>query len=58
MQEQSFVICVMWPSTLVTLCNKFGHNSSMLVVSQPLESRLNGYLVARPNQVIRLVCHD
>ena len=28
----------MWPSTLVTLCNKFGQNSCMLVVSLPLEA--------------------
>ena len=28
----------MWPSTLFTLCNKFGQNSCMLVVSLPLEA--------------------
>ena len=28
----------MWPSTLVTLCNKFGQNSCLLVVSLPLEA--------------------
>ena len=36
--EQSLVVCVMWPSTLVTLYNKFGHNSYMVVVSLPLEA--------------------
>ena len=36
--EQSLVIFVMWPSALVTLCNKFGQNSCMLVVSLPLEA--------------------
>ena len=36
--EQSLVICVMWPSALVILCIKFGQNSCMLVVSQPLEA--------------------
>ena len=36
--EQSLVIFVMWPSALVILCNKFGQNSCMLVVSQPLEA--------------------
>ena len=34
--EQTLVIFVMWPSALVTLCNKLGQNSCMLVVSQPL----------------------
>ena len=37
-QEQSLVIFVMWPSALVISCNKFGQNSCMLVVSQPLEA--------------------
>ena len=36
--EQLLVIFVMWPSALVTLCNKCGQNSCMLVVSQPLEA--------------------
>ena len=36
--EHSLVIFVMWPSALVTLCNKFGNNSCILVVSQPLEA--------------------
>ena len=36
--EQSLVIFFMWPSTLATLCNKFGQNSCMLVVSLPLEA--------------------
>ena len=36
--EQSLVIFFMWPSTLVTLCNKFGQNSCMLVVSLQLEA--------------------
>ena len=36
--EQSLVIFVMWPSAFVTLCNKFGQNSCMLVVSLPLEA--------------------
>ena len=36
--EQSLVIFVMWPSALVILCSKFGQNSCILVVSQPLES--------------------
>ena len=36
--EQSLVIFVMWPSALVTLCNKFAQNSCMLVVSLPLET--------------------
>ena len=36
--EHSLVICVMWPSTLVPLCIKFGQNSCMLVVSLPLEA--------------------
>ena len=37
-KAQSLVICVMWPSALVTLCGKFGQNSCMLVVSLPLEA--------------------
>ena len=36
--EQSLVIFVMWPRALVILCNKFGQNSCMFVVSQPLEA--------------------
>ena len=36
--EQSLMIFVMWPSALATLCNKFGQNSCMLVVSLPLEA--------------------
>ena len=36
--EHSFVIFVMWHSALVTLCNTFGKNSCILVVSQPLEA--------------------
>ena len=36
--EQSLVIFVMWPSALVILCSKFGQNSCILVVSQPLEA--------------------
>ena len=36
--EQSLVIFVMWPSALVIACNKFGHNSCMLVVLQPMEA--------------------
>ena len=36
--EQLLVIFVMWPSILVTLCNKFGQNSCMLVVSLPPKS--------------------
>ena len=36
--EQSLVICVMWPNALVMSCNKFGQNSCMLVVLQPLEA--------------------
>ena len=36
--EQSLVIFVMWPSALVILCNQFGQNSCMLVVSLPLEA--------------------
>ena len=34
----SLAICVMWPSALVILCKKFGQNSCILVVSQPLEA--------------------
>ena len=30
--ELSLVIFVMWPSTLVILCNTFGQNNGMLVV--------------------------
>ena len=36
--EQSLVIFVLWPSALATLCNKFGPNSCILVVSHPLEA--------------------
>ena len=36
--EQPLVIFVMWPSEQVILCNKFGQNSCMFVVSQPLEA--------------------
>ena len=36
--EHSLVIYVVWPSELVTSCNKFGKNSCILVVSQPLET--------------------
>ena len=36
--EQPLVIFVLWPSALATLCNKFGQNSCILVVSQPLEA--------------------
>ena len=36
--EQSLVIFVMWPNALVILCRKFGQNSCILVVSQPLET--------------------
>ena len=50
--EQLLVIFVMWLNALVTLCNKFGQNSCMLVVSQLLEalrrsafSNHNRYLV-------------
>ena len=34
---QSLVIYVIWPRVLLTLCNKFGQNSCMLVASQPFE---------------------
>ena len=34
----SLVITVLWPSALATLSNKFGQNSCILVVSQPLET--------------------
>ena len=37
-KQQSFVIFVMLPSALVSLCSKFGQNSCMLVVSLPLEA--------------------
>ena len=37
-REQSLLIFVMRPITLVILCNKFGQKSCMLVVSQPLEA--------------------
>ena len=38
--EQSLVIIlfVLWLSALAKLYNKFGHNSCILVVSQPLEA--------------------
>ena len=36
--EQSLVIFLLWPSALATLCNKFGQNSCILVVSQSLEA--------------------
>ena len=36
--EWSLVIFVLWPSALATLCNKFGQNSCILVVSHPLEA--------------------
>ena len=36
--ERSLVIFVLWPSALATLCNKFGQNSYILVVSHPLEA--------------------
>ena len=36
--ERSLVIFVLWTSALATLCNKFGQNSCMLVVSLPLET--------------------
>ena len=36
--ERSLVIFVLWPSALATLCNKFGQNSCILVVSHPLEA--------------------
>ena len=36
--DKSLVIFVMCPSILVTLCNKFGQNSCMLVGSLPLEA--------------------
>ena len=36
--EQSLVIFVMWPNALVILCSKFGQNSRILAVSQPLEA--------------------
>ena len=36
--QQLLVIFVMWPSALVTLCNKFEQNSCMLVVSHPLKA--------------------
>ena len=36
--EQSLVIFIIWPSASVILCNKFGQNSCMLVVPQPLEA--------------------
>ena len=36
--EQSLVIFVTWPRAWVILCNKFGQNICMFVVSQPLEA--------------------
>ena len=36
--EQSLVIFIMWPSALVISYSKFGQNSCILVVSQPLEA--------------------
>ena len=36
--ERSLVIFVLWSNALATLCNKFGHNSCILVVSHPLEA--------------------
>ena len=36
--ELSLVIFVLWPSALATLCNQFGKNSCILVVSHPLEA--------------------
>ena len=36
--EWSLVIFVLWTSALATLCNTFGQNSCILVVSHPLEA--------------------
>ena len=36
--KRSLLIFVLWPSALATLCNKFGQNSCILVVSHPLEA--------------------
>ena len=36
--ERSLVIFLLWPSALPTLCNKFGHNSCILVGSHSLEA--------------------
>ena len=34
--ERSLVIFVLWSSSLARLCNKFGQNSCILVVSHPV----------------------
>ena len=45
------MIIVMWPSALVILCNKFGQNSCMLVVSQPLEASRRSEFQMWPQRV-------
>ena len=36
--KRSLVVFVLWSSALATVCNKFGQNSCILVVSHPLEA--------------------
>ena len=54
--QDSYMLVVSLP--LVTLCNKFGQDSYMSVVSLPLVSCDNPFMVAYPNEAVRIVFYQ